>query len=187
MKKFWHVGLSTVALATSVPAVAKDQSALTGLALQQIQAKDFETNVDILFPSIVTVFQDAGYRITEADKSSGFVSGIGSAEQKMTFNLWFGLGKKKTVPIVSAFVEQRGPSIARVRLNFVLSKAKSRNVYTDETPVTDPAIYKDAFERIEKEVFIRQAMNAPATSPSPVASDQVPDASPDGAQNTSVN
>lgn len=145
----------------SLPALAKE-APLTGLALQQVQARDFESNVDILFPSIITVLQDSGYRITEADKASGFISGIGSAEQKTTFNIWFGFGKKKEVPMVSAFVEQRGPNIARARLNFVMSKAKSRKVYTDETPITDAAVYKDAFERIEKELFVRQSMATPA-------------------------
>ena len=148
---------------TSIPAYAKDPP-LTGLALQQIQARDFEASVDTLFPSIITVLQDSGYRIDQADKASGFISGIGSAEQKTTFNLIWGFGKKKEVPMVSVFVEQRGPNIARARLNFVLSKAKSRKVYTDESPITDPTVYKDAFERIEKELFVRQSMNAPSSS-----------------------
>lgn len=159
--------------------MAKDKPKPTGLALQQIQAKDFETSVDLLFPSIVTVLQDSGYRIVEADKTSGFVSGIGSAEQKITFNLWFGVGKKKNVPMVSAFVEQRGPNVARARLNFVLSKAKSRDSFTDDIPISDPEVYKDAFERIEKELFVRIAMAVPsptiaAPSPALVATPQSP-------------
>jgi hypothetical protein len=40
-----------------------------------------------------------------------------------------------------------------------MSTAKSRNANTDEKPITDPAVYKDAFERIEKELFVRQSMN----------------------------
>lgn len=149
------------------PAVAKEQ--VTGLALQQIQARDFETTVDVLFPSIVTVLQDSGYRITEADRASGFISAVGSAEKKLTFNIWFGMGQKKEVPMVSAFVEQRGPKVARIRLNFVMSKAKSRNAFSDEKPITDPAVYKDAFERIEKEIFVRQSMNSPAAQVAPTA------------------
>lgn len=160
-KFFMCIGALAVGLSAPQLAVAKEEK-VTGLALQQIQAKDFETTVDVLFPSIVTVLQDSGYRVTEADRASGFISGIGSAEQKTTYNIWFGFGKKKTVPMVSAFVEQRGPNIARARLNFVMSKAKSRNSFTDETPVTDPGVYKDAFERIEKELFVRQSMAVPS-------------------------
>ena len=156
------------ALAVASPTLAKDPP-LTGLALQQIQARDFEANVDMLFPSIVTVLQDSGYRITEADRASGFISGVGSTEQKTTFHIWHGFGKKKEIPMVSVFVEQRGPNISRARINFVLSKAKDRNTFTDEQPLTDPAVYKDAFERVEKELFVRIAMNASKAAPAPAA------------------
>lgn len=156
--------LSSFALASQV--VAKEAE-VSGMALQQIQGKDFETGTDILFPAIVTVLQDSGYRIEQANRDSGFISGIGSSEQKTTFNIWWGFGRSKSVPIVSAFIEQRGPRMSRARLNFVMAKFKSRNTYSDEKPITDPAVYRDAFERIEREVFVRQAMNAPA--PVPVA------------------
>jgi hypothetical protein len=164
MNKFVATICAAAAAMSSISAEAK-QPQVTGLALQQIQAKDYETSVDILFPAIVSVLQDSGYRITEADRASGFVSGTGSAEGKLSFNILWGFGQKKDIPMVSAFVEQRGPNIARVRLNFVLSKAKSRKSYSDETPVTDPQAYKEAFELIEKEVFVRQAMNAAGPQP----------------------
>lgn len=157
--------VSIGALMASSTVWSKDKAPeLSGLALQQIQSKDFESTADIVFPSAVTILQDSGYRITEADKTSGFISGVGSAEAKTTYNIWWGLGKKKTIPMVSVFIEQRGPAITRVRMNFVLSKAKTRSAYTDETPVTDPSVYRDAFEKLEKEVFIRQSMNAPTPS-----------------------
>ena len=163
-RKLIHIFIGGLALCTPQSSVlAKEQ--VTGLALQQIQARDYESTVEVLFPSIVTVLQDSGYRITEADRTSGFISAVGSAEKKLTYNLWWGMGQKKDVPMVSAFVEQRGPKIARVRLNFVMSRAKSRNSFSDEKPITDPAVYKDAFERIEKEIFVRLAMNSPAASP----------------------
>lgn len=148
------VTAATVAHAERAPQV-------TGLALQQIQARDMDTTPDIAFPAVMTVLQDSGYRITSADRATGLISATGSTESKTTYNIWFGIGKKKEVPIVSAFIESRGPNLTRIRLNFVMSVAKSRNSFSDETPVTEPAVYKDAFERIEKEVFTRQAMAAP--------------------------
>lgn len=179
-----HLALATGLLiaASTSPAVAKDKP-LTGLALQQIQARDFEASVDLLFPAIVTVLQDSGYRITEADRASGFISGIGSVEQKMTYNILWGLGKKKRVPMVSVFVEQRGPNIARARLNFVMSEGKSRDAFTDEKPVADPAVYKDAFERIEKELFVRLAMNAQTSTASSEDAGVPPASSDNGGSN----
>lgn len=140
MIAFLRLTFATGALLATTPLLAEDKEQLSGLALQQIQAKDFESTADILFPAVVTVLQDSGYRISEADKVSGFISGMGSAEQKMTYNIWFGFGKKKTVPIVSAFIEQRGKNFTRVRLSFVLSKGKSRENMSDEKPIADPAV-----------------------------------------------
>ena len=153
------------------PASAK-QPEVSGLELQQIQARDLETSPQIAFPSVMTVLQDSGYRIQTADKDTGLITAMGSSSQKLTYNLWFGFGQKKKFPIVSAFIESRGSKYTRVRLNFVMSEGKSRNSFTDETPITDPAVYRDAFERIEKEIFTRTAMDAPApvaeTGPVPI-------------------
>ena len=155
---------AAVTLLTSGLAQAKKQPEMSGLELQQIQSRDFEVGKDISFPAVMTVLQDSGYRIGDADKDTGLITGAASTKSATTYNILWGFGKKKKTPVVSAFVEERGRG-SRVRLNFVLSTTKSR-VYgvgsADEEPILDPAIYRDAFERIEKEIFVRQAMNAPA-------------------------
>lgn len=147
-------------LALALPASAQEVRS-TGMALQQVQAKDFEAPVSVVFPAVMTVFQDAGFRILSADKDTGLITAQGSSEARWTFNIWWGFGKKKETPIVSAFIEQRGANLTRARLNFVMSTGKDRNMLTDERPVTDPSAYREAFEKIEKEIFVRQAMAAP--------------------------
>ena len=105
MKKLAFV-FAGLAIATAAPAAK--EPAITGMALQQIQAKDFESTAAVVFPSVMTVLQDAGFRILTADKETGLITAQGSAEAKMTYNIWFGFGQKKQTPIVSAFIEQRG-------------------------------------------------------------------------------
>lgn len=118
------------------------------------------------------------------------ITGQASTDSKTTFNIFWGLGKKKKTPVVSAFIEPRGPNIARVRLSFVMSETKSR-IYgvasADEEPITDPAVYRDAFEKIDKEVFVRQAMAATATPDVPAgpAAQTVTPTSPSANQATS--
>lgn len=161
-----HILLPMVAFSVlaTAPAEAKKQPQVSGLALQQIQSRDYEVGKEISFPAVMTVLQDAGYRIAEADKDTGLITGTASTKSVTTYNIFWGLGKKKRTPVVSAFVEDRGRG-SRIRLNFVLTTSKSR-IYgvgsADEEPITDPAIYRDAFEKIEKEIFVRQALNAPA-------------------------
>lgn len=164
-----RVAILVSAICAASPALAKKEPELSGLELQQIQAKDLETTASIAFPAVMTVLQDAGYRIQSADKDTGLITAIGSTQSKLTWNIWFGLGSKKKIPIVSAFIEPRGPQYTRIRLNFVMSEGKSRQAFTDEKPISDPAIYRDAFEKIEKEVFVRLAMEStPAAQPSGV-------------------
>ena len=162
-------GLAVLAacIVSITPAIAKKPPAVSPLALQQMQARDYDVSKAITFPSVMTVLQDSGYRIESADKDTGLITGTASTTSKTTYNLFWGLGKKKRTPVVSAFVEDRGNG-SRIRLNFVLATTKSRFYgvnSADEEPIADPAIYRDAFERIEKEIFVRQAMNAPTPTP----------------------
>jgi len=165
--RMMFAALSAAALLACGPAQAKKPPEISGLALQQIQSRDFEVTKEISFPAVMTVLQDSGYRIGDADKDTGLITGTASTKSTTTYNIFWGLGKKKRTPVVSAFIEDRGRG-SRVRLNFVLSTAKNRiygQASSDEEPINDPAIYRDAFEKIEKEIFVRQALAAPAPKP----------------------
>ena len=170
--------LGAAALVSTSPALARKRPEVSGLALQQIQARDFEAPKDVTFPSVMTVLQDSGYRIADADKDTGLITGSASTKSNTTWVPFIGFGKSKKTPVVSAFIEDRGTG-SRIRLNFVLAKTKS-GMYgmssSDEEPITDALAYKNAFEKIEKEIFIRQSLNAPkpavavaAAAPAPIA------------------
>jgi hypothetical protein len=171
IKRFAYLIAMSTCILAAAPAEAKKKPEVSGLALQQIQSRDYEVGKDVSFPAVMTVLQDSGYRIAEADKDTGLITATASTKSVTTYNIFWGLGKKKRTPVVSAFVENRGAG-SRVRLNFVLSTSKSR-IYgvgsADEEPITDPAVYRDAFEKVEKEIFVRQALNSPAPKVQPTA------------------
>jgi hypothetical protein len=156
-----------LALSLALSGVDAKDNKPTGLALQQIQSRDYDANYDTVFPSVITVLQDAGYRIQSADKNSGLITGTASTKSGMRWGLVGGWGKSKKTPVVSAFIEPRGPAMARVRLSFVMAKTKS-TMYgmnsSDESPITDPAVYQEAFEKIEQAIFVRTSMDAPTPS-----------------------
>jgi len=161
------------------PVEAKNQPELSGIALQQIQAREYEVPKTVTFPAVMTILQDSGYRIQAADKDTGLITATASTKAKMTWVPFVGFGKSKKTPVVSAYIEDRGAG-SRVRLSFVMAKTKS-NAYgtslSDEEPITDPATYRDAFERIEKEIFVRQAVLAPvrpATQPTSQSASMAP-------------
>jgi hypothetical protein len=165
----------TAALASFVlasPATARKKEEIGGLALQQMQARDYEVGKSVSFPAVMTVLQDSGYRIASADRDTGLITASASTNSKMSYNLFVGFGRSKKTPVVSVFVEDRGVG-SRVRLNFVMAKTKS-SLYgmssSDEEPITDPLVYQNAFEKVEKEIFVRQSLNAgvPVAHVSPV-------------------
>lgn len=168
--------LAAAALAlaiTATPAMAKKKPEMTPLQVQQIQSHEFEADKDLVFASVMSVLQDDGYRIQAADKDTGLITGVGSSEGKMTYNLLWGFGKSKKTPIASVFLEEIAPTMTRVRINFVMGKIKS-TLYgsqpQDEEPILDAATYRDAFEKIGQAVFVRQAMASKASSAAPVPS-----------------
>ena len=165
-----HIAIVAMAVAFSGHAEAKKPE-ITGLELQQIQSRDYEVGKETTFPAVMSVLQDAGYRIQAADRDTGLITAIASTTGHMTWVPFLGLGRKKLTPVVSAYIEDRGRFRSRIRLNFVMSKMKSNGYGStnDEDPITDTAVYQDAFEKINKAVFVRQALDAPAAGTEPSA------------------
>lgn len=142
---------------------ARKKPELTGLELQQIQSRDFEASKNVAFAAVMTVLQDAGYRIGGADRDTGLITGTASTKTKMTWLPFIGFGTAKKTPVVSAYVEDRGPTLSRVRLSFVMGKTSNNNSFggvTDEEPITDPVVYREAFEKIAQAIFVRQSIDA---------------------------
>lgn len=169
--------IALAALALPAAAVAKDKKpVISPLELQAMQSRDIEGAKDQVFGSVMSVLQDAGYRIENGDLQTGLITGIGSSQAKLTYNLFWGFGKSKKTPVVSAFIEQMGP-YTRVRLNFVMAKLKS-SLYgsqpQDEEPIVDAAVYQDAFEKINQALFIRQSMAASAPVPAAASPEPAP-------------
>ena len=169
------VFLAATALAT--PAIAKKKPPqLSALALQQIQTRDYELGKVISFPAVMTILQDSGFRIQAADRDTGLITATASTKSKMTWAPFVGFGRSKKTPVVSAFIEDRGAG-SRVRLNFVMAKTKNGaygSNWSDEEPILDAAVYRDAFERIDREIFTRVALTAPKPLPAPAATFSVP-------------
>lgn len=170
MRRFFLVGsILIVATSLSSPVNARKKQELTGLQLQQIQSRDFEVPKNVAFGAVMTVLQDAGYRIGAADRDTGLITGTASTKTKMTWLPFVGFGTAKKTPVVSAYVEEKAASLSRVRLSFVMGKiANNTSVggVTDEEPITDPTVYRDAFEKIAQAIFVRQSMDAPSVTPS---------------------
>lgn len=130
---------------------------MTPLEIQSMQTRSFTASYNNTFASTMSVFQDLGYTVTNADKDTGLISAQSATDNNVAFQIFTG-STLNTQTAATAFIERlKGKSV--VRLNFVQkSKTSSGWGQTDarDTPILDVTIYQNAFERIENAIFLRQ-------------------------------
>ena len=131
----------------------------TPLELQTLQSREYEQDKQVVFSSVMSVFQDLGYTPTGADLETGFITAESAAQGG--FNLLDLLIQDSTVvqTRATAYIERIGER-TRVRLSFVEVRTTSyEEGQTDrrDVQVLDPAVYQNAFERIEQAIFVRAA------------------------------
>ena len=129
-------------------------STKTAVELMSMQTKDFEEKKELVFASVISAFQDQGYKIKSADVASGFLAADGPTKE--SYSLW--VGNIMDTLKATAHVEQMGSKLTKVRLNFV-NEQKSSNDYGmeggNDVPVEDPEFYQDIFSIISKAVYLR--------------------------------
>ncbi len=137
-------------------ATNQSRSSMTPLEIQSIQTRSYPADKNVVFRSVISVFQDLGYTIKSADLATGFIQADGTAQSNETLRFWTG-HTETTQTRATGFVEKVG-SETHVRLNFVTTQERS-TIYgagdRRETPILDTQVYQNAFERIENAIFIR--------------------------------
>ena len=167
-----HIAASVIvstSLAIGGCVFMKPQPKLTPLELQALQSRQYTESFDIIFASIISVFQDLGYSIQSADKDSGLISAESPAQRESAgfwnatgFWGWGDLseGHRTVSTRATAFLETIGTQ-TNVRLNFVYRATRysghSGSQGTHESPIYDANAYRNAFDRIENAIFIRQS------------------------------
>lgn len=129
---------------------------MTPLEIQSLQSREYETTKEIVFPSVISVFQDIGYTISNADIQTGLISAESASNSDAATKFWLGITKVSQTK-ATAFVEQVGDK-TKARLNFVeINKTSSGWGQTDQqdTPLLDAQLYQNAFEKIENAIFVR--------------------------------
>ncbi len=150
-----HVGILLCA-AAAVGCATTSEPELTPLEIREMQSRNFDQVPDVVFPSVVSVFQDLGYTIQSADRESGFISAESAAESDGWHRFWTGQARVEQTR-ATAFVEAVHDETS-VRLNFVAVDERSSGWgqhNRDDTPILDAEPYQHAFERIEDAIFMR--------------------------------
>jgi hypothetical protein len=147
--------IATILLALLASCVAQGPT-MTPLEIQSLQTREYEQKKDVVFPSVISVFQDLGYTVTSASKDTGLITAEGVTNSNAASKFWFGVTDVSQTK-ATAFIEQIG-RITKVRINLVnTSKTSSRYGQNDQqdTPILDATVYQNAFEKIENAIFVR--------------------------------
>ena len=177
MRKLMIAGLAGFALVATGPAAAKKKPELTPMELQSLQSHEYETSKEVLFASVVSVFQNMGYQLRNADMPSGFITAASPTKNKTGFMDVLAKQTSSGNSEVTAFVETMSSGRSRVRLNFMNSKTSSSmwgHNDKQDSAVLDPQTYKVAWDKIDEAIFERKAMDAPAKPGTPVTSTASP-------------
>ncbi|HEU0043642.1 hypothetical protein [Sphingomonas sp.] len=172
MRNIVRASLVAAALFSTTPALAKKKAQLTPMEIQALQSHEYETSKEVLFASVVSVFQDLGYQLENADMPSGFITASSATKNKTGLLEAFAGMRSSGNTRATAFVEGMPSGRARVRLNFLNSKSTSSNYgqnSKDDKPILDPLTYKSAWDKIDEAIFVRAASNAPARPGTPPA------------------
>ena len=148
--------LVIVSLVLGLAACASSGPQMTPLEIQSMQTRSFEHPKEIVFRSVISVFQDLGYTLQDADLETGLITAESAADSKRWFQAFTGSSKVEQTR-ATAFVEQIRDT-SRVRLNFVEVEKTSSSWGRDDrddTPILLAEPYQNAFERIETAVFMR--------------------------------
>ena len=148
--------LVIVSLVLGLAACASSGPQMTPLEIQSMQTRSFEHPKEIVFRSVISVFQDLGYTLQDADLETGLITAESAADSNRWFQAFTGSSKVQQTR-ATAFIEQIRDS-SRVRLNFVEVEKTSSSWGRDDrndTPILLVEPYQNAFERIETAVFMR--------------------------------
>ena len=131
---------------------------LTPLDIQSMQSRSYEHSKDLVFPSVMSVFQDLGYSINSADINTGIITAESAANSDKALKFWLGITKVSQTK-ANAFIEEIGNE-TKVRINFVVTKKKSfgyGQTDREDDQILTPEPYQNAFEKIENAIFIRSS------------------------------
>lgn len=166
--KWIMLPIALAAASLSPHAALAKEPKMTPMQLQSIQSREFEVTKSLLFGAVMTVIQDLGYTVESADLPSGFITAASPTENKTNFFGALAGQASSGNTVMTAFLMELPNGRTRVRLNFVNTKSTSSAYGRDsrkDKPILDPAVYNNAWERIDESLFVMGALEATDTKP----------------------
>lgn len=157
---------------TLLTARTDDVNNLAASERRALQERRLPASKTIVFASIMNVLADSGFRVTTADATTGFVTAIGSGQDRISLGFG-GLSRLSDLPTVSIFVEELANDTTGVRAVFANSVASSSAQGSSPERVSnDENTYFQFFVRLEREVGAR-SLSLPSVLDGDVQSNEI--------------
>lgn len=151
--------LAAVLLLAGCGGSSTTRTDLTPVEKRELQSRSYDQEHGTVFKATMSVLQDQGFTIQDADLETGHISASSATEQSTNIvAAFFGVPNSKATSMgVTAFVEEIQGQTA-VRVSFV-TRTEQFGGYgkTGERgePVYDAQVYQRFFEALETAIFMR--------------------------------
>lgn len=135
--------------------------------VKMMTTKQFETNKDLVFKSVISLLQSESYLIEDANVSTGLIRAnkrLENKNAKMQRFLW-GASKDANTSKVSFYIEELNPELSEVKITLYEGSESTsigywggRNKDTNESMVYDAEIYNQWFNNLRAEIERRKAL-----------------------------
>lgn len=129
-----------------------------------VQEREFGTLSAGVFASVMTVLADLGFRPTQADATSGFITASGSGRERIALEIG-GLARSSDQTSVSVFIDRLSDDSTAVRVIFARSRTMSAKGESLQRTVREAEPYDTFFSALQAEIDRRNERLARRTSP----------------------
>ncbi|WP_139227466.1 hypothetical protein [Sphingobacterium wenxiniae] len=135
--------------------------------VKMMTTKQFESDQDIVFKSVISLLQSESYIVDRADKETGLINASKRIENKnanMQRALW-GSSKDANTSKAMFYVEEVNETVTEVKITLYEGAESSRSGYwgqvnkdTKEQMIYEPQVYQAWFQSLQAEIERRKAL-----------------------------
>lgn len=129
--------------------------------------KQFESDQDLVFKSIISLLQSESYMVDRADKETGLINASKRIENKNAAmqRFWVGTSKDANTSKAMFYVEAINEEVSEVKITLYEGAETSSNGYwgsvnkqNKEQMIYEPKVYQEWFQSLQAEIERRRAL-----------------------------
>lgn len=135
--------------------------------VRMMTTKQFESDQDVVFKSIINLLQSESYIVDRADKETGLINASKRIENQNAAaqRFWLGVAKDANTSKAMFYVEEINDSVTEVKITMYEGSESSQNGYwgqvnksNKEQMIYEPKIYQEWFLSLQAEIERRKAL-----------------------------